>query len=152
MGPSACGGIARDSDGRFLGAFVHFLGVSNSLIFELSGAMLVIEFVYEKGWQKTWLKSDSITVVQAFNPPFKAPWKIRIRWVNCVNIIANMPFVTSHIFREGNSCAYSLANTGLTITNYSNFNSIPNFLREDFVKHRLDFPFFWFVFPERVLV
>ncbi|KAI5445613.1 hypothetical protein KIW84_013725 [Lathyrus oleraceus] len=49
LGPSACGGIARDSDGRFLGAFVHFLGVSNSLIFELSGAMLAIEFTYEKG-------------------------------------------------------------------------------------------------------
>lgn len=46
--PSTCGGIARDSDGRFLGDFSNFPGVANSLIYELSGAMLTIELPYEK--------------------------------------------------------------------------------------------------------
>lgn len=36
LGPSTCGDIARDYEGHFLGAFAHLLGVSNSLIAELS--------------------------------------------------------------------------------------------------------------------
>ncbi|XP_058773969.1 uncharacterized protein LOC131648172 [Vicia villosa] len=44
----ACGGIARDNDNSFLGTFASCLGVENSLITKLSGAILVIEFAYEK--------------------------------------------------------------------------------------------------------
>ncbi|KAI5419697.1 hypothetical protein KIW84_043747 [Lathyrus oleraceus] len=43
-GSSACGGIARDYDGRFLRPFAHSLGVSNSLIFKLSKFMSQIEY------------------------------------------------------------------------------------------------------------
>ncbi|CAI8613869.1 unnamed protein product [Vicia faba] len=38
-GFSACGDIARDNDNGFWGAFASFLGVMNSLIAELRGAM-----------------------------------------------------------------------------------------------------------------
>lgn len=42
------GGIARDNGDCYLGAFVSFLGVSNSFIADLLDVMLVIEFAYEK--------------------------------------------------------------------------------------------------------
>ncbi|KAI5435683.1 hypothetical protein KIW84_022199 [Lathyrus oleraceus] len=50
--PTTCGGIARDSDGRCLGDFSNFPGVANSLISEISDAMLTIELPYEKGLWK----------------------------------------------------------------------------------------------------
>lgn len=49
LGPYSCDGIARDFDEMFLGAFASFIGVFNSLIFELTSAMLAIKFAHEKG-------------------------------------------------------------------------------------------------------
>lgn len=49
LGPLACGSIARDFEGMFLGAFASFIGLANSLIAKLTGAMLAIEFAHEKG-------------------------------------------------------------------------------------------------------
>ncbi|KAI5442554.1 hypothetical protein KIW84_011556 [Lathyrus oleraceus] len=49
---SACVDIARDFDDGFLDAFSNFLGVSNSLISKLSGAMLPFELAHENGWRK----------------------------------------------------------------------------------------------------
>jgi len=45
-GPSSCGGIFRDSDAAFLGAFVYILVNTNSLVAELNGAMFAIELAY----------------------------------------------------------------------------------------------------------
>lgn len=47
LGLSACGGLAKDFNGSFLGAFASFLGISNSLIDEFTDAMLAIEFANE---------------------------------------------------------------------------------------------------------
>ncbi|XP_058783723.1 uncharacterized protein LOC131658448 [Vicia villosa] len=88
-GLSACGGIVRNSDGMFLGAFASSVGISNSLMAELSGAMIAIEFAYENNWNFVWLETDSTMVVKAFKSPFVVPWTIRNRWVNCINIVAN---------------------------------------------------------------
>lgn len=143
-GISACGGIARDFDGRFLGAFARFLAVSNFLIAKINGAMFAIEFAHEKDWRNIWLETDSVAVIRAFSPPFNVPWKIRTRWINCVNITTNMSFLATHIYKQGNSCADSLANKGLTVSGYTNFIVILDFLRADFVKNKLAFPFFRF--------
>ncbi|CAI8589009.1 unnamed protein product [Vicia faba] len=62
--------------------------------------------------------------------------------VNCVNITANFSFVASHIYREEDSCVDSVYNLGLTVTNYISFDSIPQILRADFVKNKLNLPFF----------
>lgn len=129
----------------FLGAFASFLGVSNSLIAELSGVISAIEFAYDKSWHNIWLETDSTTLVKTFNPPFKVFWKIRNRWINCINLVSNWNFVVSNIFREGNTCADSLTNIWLTITNSTHFTSIPLILRADFVKNMLNLSLFKFV-------
>jgi ribonuclease HI len=48
-GPSSCGGIFRNSDAIFLGAYAFNLGTS-SLNAELVGAMFAIETAVQKGW------------------------------------------------------------------------------------------------------
>ena len=101
----------------FFGAFANFIGVSNSIIAELIGAMLAIEFVHDKGRNKIWLESDSLAEIRVFSPPFQVPWKICTRWINCINIAKNISFVASHIFRERNNCAGSLTNIGVVPQN-----------------------------------
>jgi hypothetical protein len=38
------------------------------------------------------------------------PWHLSNMWFNCKKLITNMNFIVSHIFREENQCADSLAN------------------------------------------
>jgi hypothetical protein len=38
------------------------------------------------------------------------PWKLNVKWKNCLHIIRNFRFRFSHIYREGNTCADKLAN------------------------------------------
>lgn len=98
-GLSACGGITRDFDGRFLGTFASFIGVSNSLIAELNGVMVAIEFTHEKGWRNIWLETDFVAIVKAFSPHFKVSWQVRTKWINFVNLTSNMSFIITHIFK-----------------------------------------------------
>jgi len=77
--------------------------------------MRAIEIAYHKNWLNFWLESDSILVVNAFSNKSIVPSHLSNRWLNCMKLLASMNFVVSHIFREGNQCADSLANFGLTI-------------------------------------
>jgi hypothetical protein len=63
-GNSACGGILRNVDSSFLGAYAFNIGVSSSLKAELLGAMIVIETAAIKGLSNLWLESDSMLVVR----------------------------------------------------------------------------------------
>jgi ribonuclease HI len=67
IGISACGGIFRNVDSSFLGAYAFNIGVSTSLKAELIGAMIAIETAAFKGWSRLWLESDSMLVVHAFS-------------------------------------------------------------------------------------
>lgn len=47
------------------------------------------------------------------NPNYQPPWSIRTRWLNCLSMLKDFRLVCTHIFREGNMAADSLANLGL---------------------------------------
>lgn len=55
LGPSSCGGIFKNNNLNFLGAFAFNLGNSNSLVAELNGAMYAIEIETQRGWTHLWL-------------------------------------------------------------------------------------------------
>jgi ribonuclease HI len=143
-GLSSCGGIFRNSDALFLGAFSFNLGISSSLNAELVGAMLAIETAVNKGWSQLWLESDSMLVVKAFSSSKVVPWALRNRWDNCLARISNMNFFVSHIYREGNHCADKLASLGLTLPGFTWWNQIPPQLRDDFGRNRLGMPSYRF--------
>ncbi|KAF1894029.1 hypothetical protein Lal_00003945 [Lupinus albus] len=60
-------GIFRDYQGAYLGGFVVFFGISDSLFAELKAAIMAIEIAYHKGWRNIWLECDSALVVSIFN-------------------------------------------------------------------------------------
>jgi ribonuclease HI len=77
--------------------------------------MRAIEIAADNGWRNVWLETDSSLVVLAFRKASLVPWKIRNRWNNCMHSITTMNFLISHIYRERNGCADTLANIGLTL-------------------------------------
>jgi len=76
-GPASCGGIYRDKNGAFMGAFAYNLGISNSLFAELNGAMYAIELACQKGWNNLWLETDSTLVTLAFKSSDIVPWQLK---------------------------------------------------------------------------
>jgi ribonuclease HI len=143
-GPSSCGGIFRNSNAEFLGAFAYNLGISNSLCAELNGAMYAVEIAHRKGWKNLWLETDSMLVVSAFKSSKTIPWQLKNRWDNCILLLISMNFFVTHIFREGNTCADKFANLGLSILTINWWSQPPFHIREDIVRNMLGLPYFRF--------
>lgn len=70
LGPSSCGGIYRNNNVEFMGAFAYNLGNANSLVAEVNGAMFAIELAHQKGWRQVWLETDSMLVTLCNDPIF----------------------------------------------------------------------------------
>ncbi|GAU26383.1 hypothetical protein TSUD_221100 [Trifolium subterraneum] len=143
-GLSSCGGLFRNCSATFLGAFAYNLGISNSLVAELNGAMFAIELSVQKGWLNLWLETDSMLVVSAFKNPHVIPWQIKTRWHNCIHLTHSLNFVISHIYRECNSCADKLANLGLSLASHTWWCQPPNVIKEDMGRNSLGRPFYRF--------
>ena len=141
-GAAACGGIYRNSNSDFIGAFAINLGVTTTLCAELIGAMVSIEIAHKKGWRYLWLETDSMLVYMAFTSHKIVPLHLQNRWNNCLHLISSMHFYVSHIFREGNKCTDTLANTGLSIVSHCWFSQIPANITADLVSNKLGLPSF----------
>jgi len=144
---AATGGIFRNSEGLCLGGFSQFLGNGNALYAELFAAMNAIELASSMGFSNVWLESDSQLVILAFKSISIVPWGLRNRWENCLKLTQNMRFYATHIYREGNSCADNLANFGLTLSSLDLFwfDTVPDFVRGEYIKNRLGMPNFRYI-------
>ncbi|PNX74819.1 ribonuclease H [Trifolium pratense] len=111
-GPAACGGIFRDNIADVVGCFTENLNISTVFHAELIGAMHAIE-IASKGCLSLWLETDSQLVSLTFKNHSIVPWRLRNRWLDCIELTKNMRFIVYHIFREDNCCADKLASLGL---------------------------------------
>ena len=143
-GNAACGGIFRDVNSDFLGAFAINLGIGSALNAELIGAMVAIEVAYMNNWRNLWLETDSMLVFLAFKSSKIVPWSLRNRWDNCLHLLNMFRFNVTHVYREGNSCADKLANIGLALSSHFWFTSIPSQLSADFARDKHGYPNFRF--------
>jgi ribonuclease HI len=144
-GLSSCGGIFRDHEANFIFAFAEPLGMSSSYVVEICGAMRAIEIAYQKQWMHLWLETDSSLVVNAFkNPDKPVAWQIRNRWKNVLFMFRQMNCVVTHIYREGNQVADSLANHGLAINSLVFWQDTPLFIADYVNRNKLGLPSFRF--------
>ncbi|GAU26294.1 hypothetical protein TSUD_55920 [Trifolium subterraneum] len=139
-GPATCGGIFRDSNAAVVGCFAQNLHISTAFHAELIGAILAIELASKNGWISLWLETDSQLVSMAFKNHGLVPWRLRNRWLNCVELTKNMRFIISHIFREGNRCADKIASIGLQSNSFIWWDSIPCSVSDLFNWNRLGLP------------
>jgi ribonuclease HI len=142
-GNATCGGIFRNSAAEFVYGFAEPLGESTAYIAELSGVIRAIEIAYQNQWNNLWIETDSSCVVAAFQDRHKpVAWCLRNRWKNVLFMTRLMNFMVSHIYREGNQVADSLANHGLSLSSIVFWNTIPMFVRDCFYKNKHGTPSF----------
>jgi len=60
--------------------------------------------------------------------------------------IANIDFLITHIYREGNVCADMLANIGLSLNSIVMYDTLPVEVRAAYIQNRLGIPSFRFSF------
>ena len=122
------GGIFRNSDAAFLGAFSCKAFVPWAIDTALLAVMAVVKVASDRNWFPLWLETDSMLVMHYFNNPSRVPWRLRTRWKNCVASIRQLQVHISHIYRKRNRVADKLANFGATNDNPTWWDSIPPFL------------------------
>jgi hypothetical protein len=105
-----------------MGGFAENIGNKSAFLAELSGVIKAIEIAYENHWLNFWLETDSVLVVKAFSNLSLIPWSLRNRRMNCLLMTRNMNFFVSDVYREGNVCAYVLANLGLGLLELTFWN------------------------------
>ncbi|KAK9949954.1 hypothetical protein M0R45_005462 [Rubus argutus] len=127
-GVGGYGAIFRDYKGHFLGAFASNLDVPSSVAAEVMAVIKAIELAWVRDWKHIWLEVDSSLVLDFIRRPSLVPWKLQIRWFNCLYQISQMHFKVSHIFREGNKVADVLANYGTLSSDFVWWDEPPPFL------------------------
>lgn len=137
-GHAACGGLFRDCLGTFRGAFYCNIGMQNVFYAEVFGIILAIEFAAQHGWKHIWLESDSTSALLIFSKPSLVPILLRNRWHNAQAL--GVQVISSHIFREGNSCADKLAFMGHDITDVVWLDTLPTSVSLDFFRDRCGLP------------
>jgi hypothetical protein len=122
---------------------LSLLGFASSYVAELCGAMRAIEIAFHHNWSNLWIESDSSIVVSAFSNPTKpVPWQLRNKWKNVMFMVRQLNCILTHIYREGNQVADSLANHGLTSSSLVFWNDPPLFISDSFNRNKLGIPCF----------
>ncbi|KAK2416759.1 hypothetical protein QL285_039126 [Trifolium repens] len=141
---ASCGGVFRNHLSSFVVAFAEKMVFQSSFITELCGVMRAIEVAIEHDWLNLWIETDSRLAVLAFSSNASVPCAVRNRWQNCKILTRRMNFIITHIYREGNDIADSLANLGSTTDNISYFWSPPPCIMHSLYRNRLGLPSFRF--------
>lgn len=110
----------------------------------MCGALRAIEVAAENHWTNLWLETNSMLVVHAFKNSSLVPWQFSNRWNNVQVTLTGLNCIVTHIFREGNHVADSLANFGLTLNHYEFWSNIPLFARKSYVRNKIGLPNFRF--------
>ncbi|XP_058776615.1 uncharacterized protein LOC131650935 [Vicia villosa] len=137
---AACGVICRDHHANHLFSLCDYIGSESADFAELVAAILALEEAKKRNISKLWLETDSMFVVNAFKDCSRVPWKLRSRWLVCWNYSVKINFMVTHIFREANFCADSLANLGLHFKAFRIFNYVHEDIQRDFLLDKLGTP------------
>jgi len=104
------------------------------------GYILAMEFAAHHGWSNIWLERDSSSALLVFKNVSLVPILLRNRWHNARSL--NIQVISSHIYREGNRCADSLANLGHFVVGEVWLSPLPSEFQQDFFAYRCGLPRF----------
>jgi len=105
----------------------------------------------DKNWFPLWLETDSSLVVATFDNVNLVTWHLLTRWSNCLACLYSKTCNISQIYWEGNNCANHMANLGLSVQGFLKWDSLADFLRDDYLHIKVGFPFYRFCSSKRVL-
>ncbi|KAK2643687.1 hypothetical protein Ddye_018882 [Dipteronia dyeriana] len=127
-GLAGCAGVFCTCRGFVKDCFTIPFGVCFAFESELAVAVYAIDYAWNFGWRRLWLKSDSTFVVDILSSRSrKVPWRWRSAWDRCLGLIYQMDFVVTHIYREDNQATNSLASRSPSIVSPTWWWNAPNF-------------------------
>lgn len=134
---TGCGGVLRDRAEHWVTGFVRGLGMGTVLNAELWGILIGLQVAWNHGLRKVWLESDSLTAINLIKHGCTSS-HMYYDLVLSIRELCNRSWQVhlSHIHREGNRVADSLANEGAASDHFTNILISPpfyclNLLRDD---------------------
>ncbi|KAH0672410.1 hypothetical protein KY290_024651 [Solanum tuberosum] len=127
-GKVGIGGIARDTNGNFLFAFVVPIQCRDHNIAEALGAQFATKIVKDKGYEKCTIEMDSKIIVDMIQSNNSHNLKLRAIMEDIICLIDKNDINFIHCFREANKVADYLAKCATIINTtiiYDNFNKVP---------------------------
>ena len=89
------------------------------------------------------MESDSEVLVQMVTKrDLEAPWQLRSRWKNCLQMLNGKQFLITHIHREGNKVADCLANSGFRYDDLTWWLEVPDCAKETYDRNLHGLPEF----------
>jgi hypothetical protein len=95
--------------------------------------MRAVEIISQNHWNNIWIETDSSLVVLASKSSNHVPWHLRNRWNNVKVLLLSLHCIVSHVYKEGNQMADSLATHGLYLSSISFWHDVPDFIRPAFL-------------------
>ena len=114
---SACGGLLRDSAGKFLKGFIHPLENGDDLTAEIWACLLGLKIAWSLGIRKVWLESDSSECLDLLLIQGGGSHHRDADVIQEVQRLLNMDWSTKLMLipRSSNSAADFLAKKGLAV-------------------------------------
>ncbi|CAJ2630361.1 unnamed protein product [Trifolium pratense] len=119
MNNAGCGGLFRDSDGRWLKGYTQRIGDCDALHAEMWGMYTGMEMARRQGYTHLVVESDSKLLIDMVTGRCKLNGKAPIL-VNRIQDLSNLQWhvMFKHTWREGNRCADWLASFSLNQSSY----------------------------------
>nr|XP_010314573.1 uncharacterized protein LOC104645185 [Solanum lycopersicum] len=128
-GKIGAGGILKNREGKMVMAYSVFLGEGSNNQAETKAAQLGLSWALELGYKNIQMELDSQLVVQWITKKTAPQWTVANQVEEIQQLISQTQYFScSHIFREANSVADSLAkhsNNTTTPQVYFNTNQLP---------------------------
>lgn len=146
FGNPPCGAIGvvfRNSSSDFLGAYAQNIGNATALEVEFSACMFAFEWAKRLKLDKIWLETDSLAVIKAFTNHEGVPWKMVVRWQNCLIFSSSIRCICTHVLREGNLDADAMAKHGQNLAMFAAqwWNTAPLFVTPFLYRDSLALPY-----------
>lgn len=111
-GPAGGGGAVRDHSGSLIFAYACPLGVLSSFYAELLSLFTGLRLCRRLGIPIQFIEMDSLLLVQLLTQQKNIPWRIWHLWSELTLLLGSPSPTVTHIYREANGLADSLANAG----------------------------------------
>lgn len=110
-GSSTCGGLVRDSQGRFVRSFYCPVGVGNALRAEIWGLQLGLKLAQQLQLRWVLFELDSDVLVRMINSGHASNARLQPLLLEIINTLHQPGWRASvvHAYREANQCADLLA-------------------------------------------
>ena len=130
-GSSGGGGILRDANGYFKGAFTSHYGIGSNNRAELKALFDGIRLCKRLSYSSVIIESDSKIVVDWFRVGKCTLWYLWDFWDDCIKEMQGMNVRIVHQYREGNQAADFLSKLGERGSNviYEEFHDLPRLLQ-----------------------